>query len=81
RITLRSIEALEQLAQTIAPMAYDIGNYQTLGLLEELLDIASPDAPEDDDVQRVRASLEQAVSSARKDPALHRLKGENRRSS
>lgn len=81
RITLRSIEALEQLAQTIAPMAYDIGNYQTLGLLEELLDIASPDAPEDDDVQRVHASLEQAVSSARKDPALHRLKGENRRSS
>ena len=81
RITLRSVEALEKLAETIPPMAYDISNYQTLGLLAELLDIANPDAPGEEDLQQVRRTLEQAVSSARSDPALNRLQGENRRSS
>ncbi|PAC66978.1 biotin-independent malonate decarboxylase subunit gamma, partial [Enterobacter cloacae] len=33
RITLRTVEALEKLAATIPPMAYDISNYATLGLL------------------------------------------------
>ncbi len=31
RITLRTVEALEKLAATIPPMAYDIRNYDTLG--------------------------------------------------
>ena len=33
RITLRTVDALEKLAATIPPMAYDISNYATLGLL------------------------------------------------
>jgi malonate decarboxylase gamma subunit len=45
RITLRTVEALEKLAATIPPMAYDISNYATLGLLSNLLDISNPDAP------------------------------------
>lgn len=44
RITLRTVEALEKLAATIPPMAYDISNYATLGLLSDLLDISNPDA-------------------------------------
>ncbi len=39
RITLRTVEALEKLAATIPPMAYDVSNYATLGLLSALLDI------------------------------------------
>ncbi len=82
RITLRSVAELEKLASTIPPMAYDIGNYQTLGLLCALLDITDPDAPTSDDLAQVNTVLVQAVSEARKDPTLtNRLGADNRRSS
>ncbi|WP_437614497.1 biotin-independent malonate decarboxylase subunit gamma [Erwinia sp. V71] len=83
RITLRSVEALEKLAATVPPMAYDIANYQTLGLLDNLLDIPQPDQPTDHDRQVVTDALISAVSRARSgDRTLrHRLRGDNRRSS
>ncbi|WP_038908403.1 biotin-independent malonate decarboxylase subunit gamma [Dickeya oryzae] len=82
RITLRSVEDLEKLAATIPPMAYDIRNYATLGLLSTLLDIANPDAPSADDLTQVNAALQQAVADARRDPSLKtRLGADNRRSS
>ncbi|MEN5017852.1 biotin-independent malonate decarboxylase subunit gamma [Erwinia sp. Eh17-17] len=82
RITLRSVEALEKLAQTIPPMAYDIKNYHKLGLLEALLDIRQPDAPDAADVAQVQQALAAAVAAARRDPGLQcRLQAENRRSS
>ena len=68
RITLRTVEALEALAATIAPMAYDIGNYATLGLLWQTLQVAQPDAPKRGDVAQVRASLQAALSDIRADP-------------
>ena len=34
RITLRTVDALEKLAATIPPMAYDISNYSTLGCFQ-----------------------------------------------
>ncbi|NDJ59121.1 biotin-independent malonate decarboxylase subunit gamma [Enterobacteriaceae bacterium 4M9] len=82
RITLRSVAELEKLASTIPPMAYDISNYETLGLLSALLDISNPDAPTANDLAQVNAVLAQAVSEARKDPTLrNRLGADNRRSS
>ncbi|MGM3227108.1 biotin-independent malonate decarboxylase subunit gamma [Dickeya zeae] len=82
RITLRSVEDLEKLAATIPPMAYDIRNYATLGLLSTLLDVANPDAPSADDLSQVSAALQQAVADARRDPSLKtRLGADNRRSS
>ena len=82
RITLRSVEALEKLAATIPPMAYDISNYATLGLLSSLLDISNPDAPSDSDLTLVKTTLQQAISDARQDPTLKsRLGADNRRSS
>lgn len=82
RITLRSVEALEKLAETIPPMAYDIGHYQTLGLLESLLDISKPDAPDEGDMAQVQQALAAAVAAARRDPGLQcRLQAENRSSS
>lgn len=82
RITLRSVEALEKLAQTIPPMAYDIKNYHSLGLLEALLDIRQPDAPDAADVAQVQQALTAAITAARHEPGLQcRLKAENRRSS
>ncbi|QUG74317.1 biotin-independent malonate decarboxylase subunit gamma [Erwinia sp. E602] len=82
RITLRSVEALEKLAQSVPPMAYDIGSYHSLGLLEALLDIRQPDAPGAEDVAQVQQALAAAVAAARRDPGLQcRLGAENRRSS
>lgn len=68
RITLRTVEALEKLAATIPPMAYDISNYATLGLLENLLDISNPDAPSVTDLALVKTTLQQAINDARQDP-------------
>ena len=82
RITLRSVEALEKLAATIPPMAYDVNNYATLGLLSALLDISNPDAPDDHDLALVSHTLRDAIADARQDPSLKcRLGAENRRSS
>ena len=82
RITLRTVEALEKLAATIPPMAYDISNYATLGLLENLLDISNPDAPSESDVALVKSTLQQAIHDARQDTTLKsRLGADNRRSS
>ena len=68
RITLRTVEALEALAATIPPMAYDIGNYASLGLLWRTLTVARPDAPSQDDVAQVAASLQAALADIRADP-------------
>ena len=57
RITLRSVEALTALAETIPPMAYDIKNFASLGLLSASLSIAHPDAPDADSLERVRQCL------------------------
>jgi malonate decarboxylase gamma subunit len=82
RITLRTVEALEKLAATIPPMAYDISNYATLGLLSNLLDISNPDAPSDTDLAQVKTTLQQAINDARQDTTLkNRLGADNRRSS
>lgn len=82
RITLRTVDALEKLAATIPPMAYDISNYATLGLLSDLLDISNPDAPSDNDLTLVKSTLQQAISDARQDTTLkNRLGADNRRSS
>lgn len=82
RITLRSVAELEKLASTIPPMAYDISNYKTLGLLSALLDISNPDAPTADDLAQVKSTLARAIREARNDPTLKsRLGADNRRSS
>lgn len=82
RITLRTVEALEKLAATIPPMAYDISNYATLGLLENLLDISNPDAPSESDVALVKSTLQQAINDTRQDTTLKsRLGADNRHSS
>lgn len=82
RITLRSVEALEKLAATIPPMAYDVNNFATLCLLSDLLNVADPDAPSDADVAMVEIALQKAIGDARQDPGLkNRLGASNRHSS
>lgn len=68
RITLRSVEALEQLAAKVPPMAYDIRNYASLGLLWRLLSVADADSPLDADVEMVREALLAALADIRATP-------------
>lgn len=82
RITLRSVESLEKLAATIPPMAYDVNNFATLGLLSDLLNVGNPDSPSDADVAMVEIALHKAIGDARQDPSLNnRLGASNRHSS
>jgi len=67
RITLRSVEALEALAVTVPPMAYDIRNYASLGLLWQILDVAQPDQPSSHDIALVEQSLQAALADIRLD--------------
>lgn len=67
RITQRSVEDLEAFAATVPPMAYDIANYQTLGLLWRLLDGIAADAPAAADLARVDEALTAALADIEAD--------------
>lgn len=81
RITLRSVEQLEALAATIPPMAYDIQNYSTLGLLWKIVDIEQAEAPTNGDVTTIQQTLVDALNDIKangNDLSL-RFQGENRK--
>ncbi len=80
RITLRTVDALEKLASTIPPMAYDIANYKTLGLLEELIDVADPKHPTNKEVETVSTAVAKAIDTARREGVMldNRLGSPNR---
>jgi malonate decarboxylase gamma subunit len=61
RVTLRSIEALEKLAASVPPMAYDIDSYASLGLLWETLSVEQIEQPTAADLARVTDCLHQAI--------------------
>jgi malonate decarboxylase gamma subunit len=67
RITLRSVEAMEALAATVAPMAYDIGSFASLGVLWKTLALQHPDSPSDADILQVEASLTAALDDIMQD--------------
>ncbi len=84
RITMRSVEALERLSSTIAPMAYDIASYASLGLLWQRLTLRDPGHPTAEDIATVDASLQAALQDIQSDPARNlagRLGAANRSAS
>ncbi|MES2262458.1 MAG: biotin-independent malonate decarboxylase subunit gamma [Pseudomonadota bacterium] len=84
RITLRSVEALETLAASVPPMAYDIRSYASLGLLWRVLAPADADMPGAEDLTMVRQALELALADIRADSQrglAGRLDGEHRQAS
>jgi malonate decarboxylase gamma subunit len=84
RITTRTVEALESLAATVPPMAYDIVNYASLGLLWRTLKLANPGQPGSADVAMVSSALEQAIADILEDPERglnSRLGAQNRMAS
>ena len=68
RITMRSVDALEALASKVPPMAYDIENFASLGLLWRSLKLQAPDAPTASDLAETRAVLKEALIDIAADP-------------
>ncbi len=68
RITRRSVESLEKLGKTIAPLSYDVRDFAKLGLLHELLHVKDPDHPSEEEAHKVRDRLLAAIEDARRGP-------------
>jgi malonate decarboxylase gamma subunit len=82
RITLRSVEELEVLAAKVPPMAYDLENYASLGLLWERVSVGDAEQPSAADLGRVRECLLRAVDDSGASTDLSgRLGAENRAAS
>ncbi|MGH8782374.1 biotin-independent malonate decarboxylase subunit gamma [Paraburkholderia sp.] len=79
RVTRRSVEALDELGETIVPMSYTMASFAKLGLLDVLIDGVDADAPNDAQIDRVRQVLIDSVASARAGTRdlSHRLQSEN----
>lgn len=65
RVTLRTVEELEKLADSVPPMAYDIDSYATLGLLWKTLSVSQIEQPTKHDIEQVEACLIAAVEDVR----------------
>ncbi|MEI6002686.1 biotin-independent malonate decarboxylase subunit gamma [Paraburkholderia bengalensis] len=67
RVTRRTVEALDELAEKITPMSYSMTSFAKLGLLDALIEGIDADAPTAGQIERVRGVLAEAVQSARAD--------------
>jgi biotin-independent malonate decarboxylase gamma subunit len=65
RVTRRTVEELDKLAETVTPMSYKIEDYAKLGTLYKLIDGVNVDSPEPKQVDQVRADLLTAIAEAR----------------
>lgn len=84
RVTLRSVEALEKLAASVPPMAYDISNFASLGILWQVLRLNDADQPEAGDIAQVRDALQAALADILEDRERDlsgRLNGAHRQAS
>ena len=66
RVTMRSVEELEKLAASIAPMAYDIDSYAGLGLLWETLSVSQIEQPSAADIAAIKECLIAAVKDVQR---------------
>ncbi|MGO4478228.1 biotin-independent malonate decarboxylase subunit gamma [Massilia sp. 2TAF26] len=84
RVTLRSVEALEKLAATVPPMAYDIQSFASLGILWKVLRLNDLALPGERDIALVQAALEAALAEILEDRERDlsgRLNGQHRQAS
>ena len=68
RITLRTVDELEELAKTIVPMSYRVEDWAKLGFCDGLLTVADADDPTGGDVESVSVAIADAVRRARGGP-------------
>lgn len=68
RITLRTVDELDELAKTVVPLSYRVADWATLGYCDGLLTVGSADRPSADDIAVVGAAIEAAMARARTGP-------------
>ena len=68
RITLRTVEDLEELAEKIPPLSYNVRDWATLGFCDGLLQVENADSPTPNDVQTAASAIAEAISRARSGP-------------
>jgi len=68
RITLRTVDQLDDLAKTIAPLSYRVQDWAKLGFCDGLLNVGNADAPTAHDVETVGTAIADAVQRARSGP-------------
>lgn len=81
RVTMRTIDQLEALSAKVPPMAYDIENYASLGLLSGgLLQVQNIAQPSAEDSQKVLQHLTQCLEKTQQDGTdlSNRLGSKNR---
>lgn len=61
RITMRSIEALEEAAKKVPAMAYDIHSFEKLGSLHRLMDGINADNPNEKDREIISSKISEAI--------------------
>jgi len=84
RVTLRTVEALEKLAEKVPPMAYDIRNFASLGILSQVLQLTNLALPDEQDLALVHSALETALKDILEDRERNlagRLQGQHRAAS
>jgi malonate decarboxylase gamma subunit len=77
RITRRSVEELDKLGKTIAPLSYDIKDFAKLGLLHKLLHVENPAKPSAQEILEVKNELIAAIADARSKPVDLRSRRES----
>jgi malonate decarboxylase beta subunit len=86
RVTRRSVEELDEIAEEVPATAYDVASFARLGALHRLIQGVNAAEPTEEDVERVRGALAEEISSARHDgstdlsgrldsPGAHRHRG------
>jgi malonate decarboxylase beta subunit len=69
RVTRRSVEELDEIAEEVPATAYDVASFARLGALHRLIEGVDAAEPDAEDVETVRDALAEAISSARHDGA------------
>jgi len=68
RITLRTVDELNELAKTILPMSYRVEDWAKLGFCDGLLSVENADSPTQADVDKVFTAIVDATERARRGP-------------
>jgi malonate decarboxylase beta subunit len=67
-ITRRTVEELDDLAEKIPPLSYNVRDWATLGFCDGLLQVENADSPTPNDVQTAASAIAEAISRARSGP-------------
>jgi malonate decarboxylase beta subunit len=67
RVTQRSVDELDKIAEEVPATAYDITSFARLGALHRLIEGVDGDEPSAEDVETVCDALAETISSARHD--------------